>query len=118
MNITIRNIPDEVLAQINAIKGPLSREEFLRRALAEIAEVGEVLQVKHTGAGLRGFTETGGTVRLVAYASSIGGSAANLTPEQFAAYQRAKLLVDPRNGGDWDRAKKVLEAAKIEMYWD
>jgi len=117
MNITIRNIPEEVLAQIDAIKGSLSREEFLRRALAEIAEVGEVPQAKH-GKGLRGFTETGGAVRLVQYAISIGGSAQNLTQEQFDAYRRAKLLADERNGGKWAEAKEVLEAAGLEVYWD
>lgn len=117
MNITIRNIPEEVIAQIDAIKGPLSREEFLRRKLAEIAEIGEVPQVRQDQ-GLRGYTDTGGTVRLVQYTASVGGGASDLTQEQFAAYQRAKLVADPRNDGDWTEVKKILEAVGLEMYWD
>lgn len=118
MNITIRNIPQEVIAEIDRIKGQLSREEFLRRRLAEIAEIGEVPQVR-PGRGLRGFNnKTGGTVRLVQYTAGVGGGCSNFSQEQFAAYQQAKLLADPRNGGDWAKAKEVLEAAGLEVYWD
>ena len=121
MDILIRSIPKEVVAQLDSIKGQLSREEFLRRKLAEIAEIGEVPQVQQ-GQGLRGFTDDlsshGGRIRLVAYAASIGGSAQNLTPEQFNAYQHAKLVADPRNEGNWQRAKEILEAAGLEVYWD
>lgn len=117
MNITIRNIPEEVIAQLDSIKGPLSREEFLRRKLAEIAEIGEVPQVRQ-GQGLRGYTETGGKVRLVQYTASIGGGASKLTPEQFDAYQRAKLIADERNGGQWIEAKEILKAVGLEVYWD
>jgi len=107
MDILIRSIPKEVVAQLDSIKGQLSREEFLRRKLAEIAEIGEVPQVRRHNQGLRGFTEGGGTVRLVQYTASIGGGATNLTQEQFAAYQRAKLIADPRNGGNWQQAKEI-----------
>lgn len=116
-NITIRNIPEEVIAQLDSIKGPLSREEFLRRKLREIAEIGEVPQVRQVR-GLRGFTESGGTARLVQYTSSVGGGASDLTQEQFTAYRRAKLVADEQNGGDWEKAKELLEAVGIEVYWD
>ena len=116
-DILIRRVPDEVLAQLDSIKGPLSREEFLRRKLAEIASIGEVPQVKQ-GRGLRGFTDVGGTVRLVQYTAGVGGGCSNLSQEQFDAFQRAKLLADPRNGGQWELAKETLEAAGLEVYWD
>lgn len=116
-DILIRRVPDEVLAQLDSIKGPLSREEFLRRKLAEIASIGEVPQVKQ-GRGLRGFTDVGGTVRLVQYTASVGGGATNLSRHQFNAYKRAKLEADPRNGGDWAKAKEILKAAGLEVYWD
>ena len=118
MNVTIRNIPQEVIAEIDRIKGQLSREEFLRRRLAEIAEIGEVPQVQ-PGRGLRGFdNKTGGTARLVQYTAGVGGGCSNLSQEQFDAFQRAKLLADPRNGGQWELAKETLEAAGLEVYWD
>jgi len=121
MDILIRNLSDEVVAQLDIIKGDLSREEFLRRKLAQIAEAGEVPEIKQ-GQGLRAFTADlsphGARIRLVAYAATIGGSAQNLTPEQFNAYQHAKLVADPRNEGNWQRAKEILEAAGLEVYWD
>lgn len=121
MDILIRGISEEIIAQLDSIKGPLSRQEFLRRKLAEIAEIGEVPQVQQ-GQGLRGFTDDlsshGGRVRLVQYSASVGGSAQNLTSEQFSAYRQAKLVADERNGGRWTEAKEILEAAGLEVYWD
>lgn len=116
-DIAIRGIPDEVVAQIDSIKGDLSREEFIRQKLAQIAEAGEVPPPRH-GKGLRAFTPTGGKVRIVQYIETVGGGAAKLSQEEFSAYQRARLLADPRNGGKWQEAQAILEKAGFEVFWD
>lgn len=116
-DILIRNVPEEIIHGLDQLKGKLSREEFLRRKLVEIAEAGEVPRLRH-GQGLRAYTENGGHARLVAYTASVGGGAGNLTREQFDAYHRAKLLADPRNGEDWAKARKALEDAGFEVFWD
>ena len=116
-DIIIRNVPDEVVHQLDVLSGNLSREEYLRQRLAEIAEIGAVPQLRH-GQGIRAFTPTGGKVRLVTYIESVGGGASGLSQEQFDAYKRARLLADPRNGGDWAKARAALEAAGFEVFWD
>ena len=47
----------------------------------------------------------------------VSGGAKNMTPGQFAAYERAKLTADKRNQGDLEKAKQILEAAGFEVYW-
>lgn len=116
-DIAIRGIPDEVVAKLDQLKGNLSREEFIRQKLAAIAETGEVPPPRF-GKGLRASTETGGKVRIVQYIESVGGGASELSQEQFSAYQRARLLADPRNGSKWQEAQAVLEAAGFEVFWD
>lgn len=116
-DIAIRNIPDEVIAALDELRGKTSREEFIRQKLAEIAEAGEVPPPRF-GKGLRASTPTGGKVRIVQYIESVGGGASSLSEEQFAAYQRARLLADPRNGGKWAEAKAILEEVGFEVFWD
>lgn len=116
-DIAVRGIPDEVIAALDELRGKTSREEFVRQKLAEVAEAGEVPPPRF-GKGLRAFTSTSGTVRIVQYTESVGGGASSLSEEQFAAYQRARLLADPRNGGKWQEARQVLEAAGFEVFWD
>lgn len=116
-DIIIRNVPEEIVMQLDSIKGDLSREEFLRRKLAQIADAGEVPQLRH-GQGIRAKTAAGGMARIVQYTASVGGGASNLTQNQFDAYKQAKLIADPRNGGDWAKARTVLESAGFEVFWD
>lgn len=116
-DIAVRGIPDEVIAKLDQLRGDTSREEFIRQKLAEIAEAGEV-PLPRFGKGLRASTPAGGKVRLVQYTEGVGGGASNLSQEQFEAYQRARLLADPRNGGRWQEAKQVLEAEGFEVFWD
>lgn len=116
-DIVIRGIPDEVVAALDQLRGDESREGFIRRKLAEVAEAGEVPPLRF-GKGLRASTPTGGTARIVQYTEGVGGGASRLTEGQFAAYKRARLLADPRNGGKWQKAKEVLEAAGFEVFWD
>ena len=116
-DIAIRGIPDEVVAKLDQLRGDESREGFIRQKLAEIAEAGEV-PAPRFGKGLRASTPTGGKARLVAYTADVGGGASNLSQEEFDAYQRAKLLAAPANGGKWGEAREVLEAAGFEVLWD
>lgn len=116
-DIIIRNLPNEVVMGLDSLKGDLSREEFLRRKLAEIVEAGEVPTLRH-GQGLRGFAPSGGKVRLVQYVESVGGGATNLAQEEFDAYKRARLIADPRNGGDWAKVRDILVKAGFEVLWD
>ena len=116
-DIAVRGIPDEVIAALDQLRGDTSREEFIRQKLAEVAEAGEV-PAPRFGKGLRAFTPTGGKARLVAYTADVGGGASNLSQEELAAYERAKLLAAPANGSKWDEAKAILEAAGFEVFWD
>lgn len=115
--INIRNVPSEILAQIDVLKGEQSREAFLRQKLAEIAAAGEVPPPRH-GKGIRAFTEDGGRVHLTQYIEYVGHSAVNLTQEQFDVYQRAHLLASPKNGGRWAEAISLLKEAGFEVFWD
>jgi len=116
-DIVIRGIDEEVVAMLDQLRGDTSREEFIRRKLAEIAAAGEVPPSRH-GKGLRAFTPTGGKARLVQYIESVGGGAAQLSEEEYAAYQRARLVAHPRNGGKWAEAKRLLDEAGFEVFWD
>jgi len=116
-DIIIRNLPGEVVHGLDSLKGDLSREEFLRRKLAEIVEAGEVPTLRH-GQGLRAFAPSGGAVRLVQYVENVGGGASGLTRDEFDAYKRARLVADPRNGGDWAKARETLVKAGFEVFWD
>lgn len=115
-DIMIRNIPDDIAARIAEIAeaSGQSREAYLRQRLAEIAEAGEI--VPRWGDGFKCFAKSGGEVTLRSLAESISGGAKNLTEKEFAAYQRARLLADPRNGSKWGEARKVLEEAGFEVF--
>jgi hypothetical protein len=42
---------------------------------------------------------------------SVSGGADKLSQKEFDAYQQAKHVADPRNGGDMNKAKAILETA-------
>ena len=91
--------------------------DIVRIAIDRLSRVDENPYL-HFGQGIQAFTSTGGKARLVNILDGVGGGASDLTQEQFDAYKRAKLIADPRNGGDWANARQVLEDAGFEVFWD
>jgi hypothetical protein len=69
---------------------------------------------------LRCFAASGGKCSLIQYdgVGKLSGGASNLSQVEFDAYQKAKLVADPRNEGDWDKAIEILKAAGFEVFWD
>ena len=56
------------------------------------------------------------TCTLVKYTDSVGGGASNCTQELFDAFKKARRVADPRNQGDWQKARRILEEAGWEVF--
>ena len=65
--------------------------------------------------GLKGFSPNGGHCTLKNCEPAIGGGARNLTQAEYDAYKKAQLYAMPENGGDWSKARELLEAAGFEV---
>lgn len=115
-DLIIRNVPDEVIAEIEAQaeKANQSRQQYLLTRLTELSEVG--WQPSRPGEGIKCFSPAGGEVTLKRLVESVQTGAKNLTQAEYKAFQRAKLLADPRNGGKWSEARKILEDAGFEIF--
>jgi len=115
MDITIRNIPSESIKKIDEMLQGKSRESYLRKLIVEAAESPEPMRLRWNQ-GLKAMSDIGSaTIRNLA--DSVHGGCENLTQSEYAAFQKAKLIADPRNGGDWKKAKRILEEAGFEVYW-
>lgn len=115
-NITIRDIPDDAIAAIDAMLQGKSREAYLRDLITQAAESPAPVQLKWNQ-GLKAIAPEGGNATLKNMVESVSSGANNLNQVQFDAFQRAKMQADPRNGGDWAKAKETLESAGFEVYW-
>jgi hypothetical protein len=68
---------------------------------------------------LRGFTEQGGTCHLKDLGDgTIQRGAKNLSQEQMDAYKKASLVADYLNGGNWEKAEKLLKEAGFEVLYE
>ena len=67
--------------------------------------------------GLQAYTSGGGKATIANYHDSVGGGASNLTQAEMDAFQKARLVASPKNGGDWLKAKAMLEEAGFEVFW-
>lgn len=116
VDLIIRNVPDEVLAEVDKLaeRANQSRQQYLLTRLTELAESGPI--PTRWGEGFLASTPDGGEVKMRRLDESIQTGAKELTQEQFKAYQRAKLLADPKNGSKWAEARKVLEDAGFEVF--
>lgn len=115
-DIIIRNVNDETASAINALAlaAGMSREEWLRRKLETIAQTGEYQP--RIGQGIKAIASNGAEATIRLYQEDVGGGAKNMNQKQFTAYERAKLLADPRNGARFAEARKVLEEAGFEVF--
>lgn len=116
MDILIRDVPEEIVQRIDELarKANQTRQGYLLGRINDLAK-GDWQPVRH-GQGFKCFTPTGGEATIRMYSESVGGGADRLTQAQMDAYQRAKLLADPRNGGRWAEAREVLEKAGFEVF--
>jgi hypothetical protein len=115
-DLIIRNVSDEVVAELDRLaeSANQSRQQYLLTRLAEMAEAGPI--PTRWGQGFKAFTPDGGEVTIRRLTESVQAGAKQLTDAQYKAYQRAKLLADPKNGGRWDEARRVLEQAGFEIF--
>lgn len=115
-DLIIRNVPDEILSQLDRLAETAnqSRQQYLQSRLAELVESGPI--PARWGEGFQAFTPAGGEITMRRLDESIQAGAKELTQEQMKAYQRAKLLADPKNGSKWAEARKVLESAGFEIF--
>lgn len=68
---------------------------------------------------LRGFTEQGGTCHLKDLGDgTIQRGANGLSQEEFSAYQKAALAADYLNGGNWEKAERLLKDAGFEVLYE
>lgn len=68
---------------------------------------------------LRGFTEQGGTCHLKDLGEgTIQRGANGLSQEEFTAYRKAALAADYLNGGNWEKAAKILKDAGFEVAYE
>jgi hypothetical protein len=120
-DILIRGLDDDLVAALDnaATLVGLSREEYLRGALADLVGHEGLAFRPGYGHGLRAFTPTGGMCLLKALGAEsqqIQKGARDLTSAETAAYQRAALLAAPANGAKWAEARAVLAAAGFEVF--
>jgi hypothetical protein len=115
-NITIRDIPDEAIKAIDTMLQGKSRESYLRELITQAAEAPSPIKLKWNQ-GLKAISPNGGNATLRNMVESVSSGANNLSQSHFDAFQRAKMQADPRNGGNWAKAKETLEAAGFEVYW-
>jgi len=111
MNIIVRYLPDDVVAAIDALAASRgqTRQTFLAEHLTRIAEGAR----QEMGRGIKGFTPQGGRVLIQECQIS---NAVGLTGEQELAFERARLLADPRNGSQWDKARQALESVGMDVF--
>lgn len=115
-DLIIRNVPDEILTELDRLAevAKQSRQQYLITRLAELVEAGPI--PARWGEGFKAFTLDGGEITMRRLDASIQAGAKSLTQEQMDAYQRAKLLADPKNGSQWGEARKILEKAGFEVF--
>lgn len=116
MNLTIRNVPDDAIARIDAMLNGQPRESYLRDLIIQISKAPELSQPQW-GQGFKVIAPGGGSGTLRSLETSVSGGCTNFTQKQFDAFQKAKLLIDIRNGSRWEEAKKILEDAGLEVFW-
>lgn len=113
-DVLIRNVPDEVLERLKGQSGSKSLQEYLLYVLQTMA--GSSYVPSRWGEGYRAFTPTGGKCTMTRGDNYVSGGASNLSQAEMDAYQKAKMLADPKNGGRWVEAREVLESAGFEVW--
>lgn len=115
-DLIIRNVPEDILAELDRLAevANQSRQQYLMTRLAELVEAGPI--PARWGEGFKAFTSDGGEITMRRLDASIQAGAKDLTQAQMNAYQRAKLLADPKNGSRWAEARKILEQAGFEVF--
>lgn len=113
----IRDIPDEVLAAIEAKAGQagMNAEAWIRQKLVELAAqptIKERYVFKCVGPDA-----ASATLRRFGDGGEPGGGAANLSQAQFAAYKQAQLLVQRNALGDREAAHDLL-SKQFEMVFE
>lgn len=66
--------------------------------------------------GLCAYPEKGGKITLLNNGFGTG-IAEKLDQETFEAFQKAKLIIKPENGGDWLRVVEMFEKLNCEVFW-
>lgn len=115
-DLLIRNVPDEIVSRLDSQAGikNQSRQSYLLAILEDVAS-SEYIPTKW-GEGYKAFTPTGGKCSLSRGNGYVSGGATELTQAEMDAYQRAKMLADPKNGSRWAEARQVLVDAGFEVW--
>jgi transcriptional regulator with XRE-family HTH domain len=67
---------------------------------------------------LRGFSPNGGTCRIERRQSYVSHGGEGMNQQEFTAFEKACLVADPINGGDWEHAEKILKDAGFEVLYE
>lgn len=115
-DLLIRNVPDAVVARLDeqASTKNQSRQAYLLAILEDAA--GSDYRPTQWGGGYKAFTKSGGKCSLLRGDGHTMGGASNLTQAEMDAYQKAKMLASPKNGGQWLEARQVLLDAGFEVW--
>lgn len=118
MDILIRDVKEEVVEALDRLarETGMSRSSYIRARLTDAAQAGRL--PARFGEGYRAFASGGGkaTLKRGGPGDRVQRGARKLSQEEFDAFQRACMVADPRNGGDWLEARRILEAAGFEVF--
>lgn len=111
----IRDIPDETIKIIEEKAGAdgMNAEAWIRSQLIRIAAQPTIKKQY----SFKAFGENGARITLRRFPEGgIGGGASGCSQEQYAAYQKAKLLCERNNVGDYESAYALLSGQFDEVF--
>lgn len=115
-DITIRKVDEGVANALTeqAEKQGISREALIKQILDQY-----VKRIGIPPKGFMGYAPNGTEFSLFSVGDEIISSTtkgAGLTETQIRTLRKAELICQPKNGSQWAEARRMLEAAGLEVY--
>jgi hypothetical protein len=119
-DILIRNLPIDVankLTELAQLNGE-NRMQFIIKRLTELANSDGGWQSENLsyGEGLIAYTPDGGEISLRQLVEDVQSTVIGLNSEEARLLKKLKLLVSPKNGGQWVKARQLMEEAGFEVF--
>jgi hypothetical protein len=113
MYIEVRNVNEQVVNMLEnqaRLEG-ITLDEYLRRCLSKVANAQTEVH------GIIAYAPSGDTVTIKDFRGQMTASYRELPRSEWTVVQKAQFMCSPLNGSRWADARKLLENAGFEVFF-